>query len=143
MTKYKYTGGCHCQNVSFEIESANNLNRYHPRACDCSFCIKHGASYISYKNGKLTIYVNNRRDLNKYQNGSKIVSFLICRVCGVLIGVCYKNQDTLYATVNSKTVDQNNSFGKETVVSPKTLSEKEKILRWKDAWFSNVSIEET
>ena len=140
MTIHKHTGGCHCHNVSFEIDSTNPLNSYQPRACDCNFCTKHGASYISDKNGKLTIQVKDERDLSKYQHGNKIASFLICRVCGVLIGVCYKDQDGLYVTVNSKAVDDT-SFGEEIVVSPKMLSEKEKIQKWKNVWFTDTNIE--
>ena len=139
MTRYKYLGSCHCGNVSLKIEVTSKLNTYSPRACDCSFCTKHGAAYVSDKDGKLTIYVRNKNDLSKYQHGSQTADFLICKICGVLVGVCYEHQGHLYATVNSKAID-NNEFKPETIVSPQMLNKDEKIQRWQDVWFADVSL---
>ena len=136
-----YTGGCHCGNLGFEMEITSRLSSYSPRTCDCSFCQKHSASYISDNQGKLTIYIEDKNNFNKYRHGDRIADFLICQICGVLIGVCYQNQECLYAAINSKAIDQNPDFQPETIVSPKMLNSQEKIQRWKNAWFSNVSLE--
>lgn len=142
MSKYKYAGGCYCRSITFEMKITNEVNFYNPRACDCNFCLKHGASYISDNEGKLVIYVRDESIFNRYRQGNKIADFLICKVCGVLIGVCYENNHKLYAAINSKAID-NIDFKTEKIVSPKMLSENEKIERWADAWFSEVSIEQT
>lgn len=140
MTTYKSIGGCHCGNIKFEMEIALEPSSYNPRACDCEFCSKHGAMYISDKNGKLIISVKNETNLSKYQQGSGIADFLICKKCGVLVGVCYEKQDELYAAINSKAVDRSTNFGQEIVVSPKELNDHEKTQRWRDIWFSEVKI---
>lgn len=137
----KYTGGCYCGNITFEMETTIELNSYSPRACDCNFCTKHSASYISDNNGKLTIYIENENNLNRYQQGDEIADFLICKICGVLVGACYKDRECLYATLNSKAVDRNLGFAKDTVVSPKTLNSDRKKQRWQDFWFSDVYFE--
>lgn len=140
MSSYKSTGGCHCGNVKFEMELPGEPGSYKPRACDCDFCIKHGAAYVSDQNGKLVIIIKNETNISKYKQGSGISTFLICKKCGVLVGVYYQNQEQLYATVNSKAVNRNTAFSQETVVSPKHLSDNEKVQRWQDIWFSDVRI---
>ncbi len=140
MTTHKSSGGCHCGNILFEIETANELSSYNPRACDCEFCSKHGASYISDKNGKLIISVKNDSDLIKYKQGSEIADFLLCKKCGVLVAVCYEEQDQVYGSINSKAINANVEFGDELSISPKQFTDKVKVERWKDNWFSGVRV---
>ena len=93
--EYENTGGCHCGNITLKIKFSSELNSYTPRTCVCNFCLKHGASYVSDKNGKLTIFVKQESELSKYKHGHKIADFLVCKICGVLIGVCYQDRDRL------------------------------------------------
>jgi hypothetical protein len=140
MTVLKYSGGCHCGNITFEMEVTGKPDFYTPRACDCDFCDKHAASYVSDPSGKLIITVESETNLSKYRQGSEIAEFLICKICGVLVGVCHEEHERLYAAINSKTVENAADFGAERAVSPKTLSDLDKVQRWKNNWFSNVSI---
>ncbi len=140
MVTRKYVGGCHCGNIALEMEITGKPDSYNPRACDCDFCRKHAASYVSDPHGKLVILVKNETNLSKYRQGSGIADCLVCNICGVLVGVCYEEHGRLYATVNRKTVVNSTDFGAETVVSPRTLNDQDKIQRWKNAWFSDVSI---
>lgn len=80
-------------------------------------------------------------NLNKYKQGDEIADFLLCKICGVLVSACYQDRECLYATINSKAVDRNLSFSKDTVVSPKTLNSDRKKQRWQDFWFSDVYFE--
>ena len=105
MNKYQYVGSCHCRNITFEMELTTQLDLYSPRACDCNFCIKQSAAYISDKNGSLAISIKQASKLNRYKQGDRIADFLICKVCGILIGVFYESQENLYATINSRTLD--------------------------------------
>lgn len=140
MATHKYVGGCHCGNIALEMEITGKPSSYNPRACDCDFCRKHSATYVSDTHGKLVILVKNETNLSKYQQGSGIADYLVCRICGVLVGVCYEEHGCLYATVNSKAVENNAVFGVEAVVSPRSLNDQDKIQRWKNTWFSDVSI---
>jgi hypothetical protein len=140
MTIHKYSGGCHCGNITFEMEVAGKPASYNPRACDCDFCLKHAASYVSDPGGKLIIMVENEANLSRYRQGSGIADFLVCKICGALVGVCHGEHERLYAAINSKTVENAADFGPETAVSPKTLNDQDRVQRWKNSWFSNVSI---
>lgn len=137
----KHIGGCHCGNISYEMQIPNEPASYNPRACDCDFCTKHGASYISDTNGTLSIFIKNKEDLIKYKQGSGLADFLLCKNCGVLVGVCYETNGHIYGSVNSKTVKCEAEFGEDLVVSPKHLNDNKRIKRWQSIWFDNVLIE--
>lgn len=142
MTPTQCSGSYHCGELKFEIEISGEPGLFSPRTCDCDFCRKHGAAYISGPMGKLTFTVSNEINLNRYQQGDKIADLLICNNCGVLVGVCFQHQGQLYAAVNSNAIEPGIQFGKEIVVSPKHLSGEEKTQRWQNIWVSNVSIKQ-
>ena len=140
MVAHKLNGGCHCGNILIEIEFTGVLTAYNPRVCDCDFCRKHGDSYVSDPQGALLIHIKDERHLRKYRQGSGIADCLLCGNCGVLVAITFQNDQQLYATVNSKAIDSGAHFGERKSVSPRKLSDGEKIERWKDNWFRNVSI---
>ena len=134
------SGGCHCGNILVEFTLLRPPDQYRPRACDCSFCRKHGAAYLSEPQGSLHIRVRDERETGRYRQGSEQAELLLCRRCGVLVGALYNDAGRLYAAVNSKVVDAAVRFGAEQTVSPQRLSGAEKVTRWQELWFSNVTI---
>ena len=140
MTSRRYRGTCHCGNIQLEFESTRPPNEFRPRSCDCSFCVKHGAHYVSDAQGKLIITVREDHELNRYRQGSESAEFLICRKCEVLAAVVYSENTKLYAAVNAQIIDNSEAFGHKLPVSPQKLSAGEKTARWKELWFSDVSI---
>ncbi|MGH8402005.1 MAG: GFA family protein, partial [Gammaproteobacteria bacterium] len=137
---HKINGGCHCGNILVELELAHAPENYNPRACDCDFCRKHSAAYVSDPQGSLSCRINDERYCGWYRQGSGIAEFLICTHCGVLVAVLYRNDGQLHAAVNAKAINGGKGFGMEQSVSPKTLSASEKVTRWQEFWFHNVSI---
>jgi|SRR5450631_2117786 hypothetical protein len=137
---HKVSGGCHCGNIRVDLELSRPPDTYDPRSCDCDFCRKHSASYVSDAQGSLVIRLQDERDAGWYRQGSGLAECLICRNCGVLVGAVYRSDKQLYATVNVKAVDARVNFGAEQPVSPKSLSASEKIGRWQDIWFSDVEV---
>jgi hypothetical protein len=137
---HKLNGSCHCGNILLELELARAPSAYNPRACDCDFCRKHGASYVSDPQGSLQIRIRDERDCGKYRQGSAIADCLLCRNCGVLVGISHWHDGRQYAAVNAKVVDVRVNFGPEQPVSPKKLSEGEKVGRWREIWFANVAV---
>ncbi|HEX9778458.1 MAG TPA: hypothetical protein VGA63_09955 [Geopsychrobacteraceae bacterium] len=136
---HRLEGRCHCGNIRVDIELSKAPNEYGPRACDCDFCRKHDASYISDPHGSLHIEVKDSQRLGRYRQGSETAECLLCTRCGVLVGVIYQDGERRYATVNSRVIDNDVGFGEKRSVSPKVLSANEKIRRWKELWFSNVT----
>ena len=138
---YQVSGGCHCGNVCLHIELTQVPATYHPRACDCDFCSKHGAAYFSDPGGALTIRVRDASDTGYYRQGSSLAECLFCKHCGVLVGVVYRDDGRIYGAANVRAIQERTSFGDEQPVSPKALSDIEKITRWQNIWFSDVAIE--
>ncbi len=137
---HQVNGGCHCGNILVDIELARAPHTYNPRACDCGFCRKHGASYVSDAQGSLVIRIKDERASGKYRQGSGQAEFLFCGICGVLVGVSYRSDGRLYAAVNTRILDAQANFGAERPASPKSLPASEKAARWRDIWFSDVSV---
>jgi hypothetical protein len=133
------TGGCYCGNVLLHIRLPRPPKAYNPRACDCGFCRKHGAAYISDRSGSLEIAIGTATDRGSYRQGSEAADFLFCRRCGVLIGVTCEIDGRLYGAVNVRSLDPA-AFGPEQSVSPKHLAATEKLQRWQGVWFPDVIV---
>lgn len=75
----KYTGGCHCGKVRFEVEMQieNGL------VCNCSICSKRGSilAFTGAENFKL---LSGSEVLNDYQFGKKAIHHRFCSHCGIL-----------------------------------------------------------
>jgi hypothetical protein len=139
--KNKLNGGCFCNNISFVMNLTQPSNQYNPRECDCIFCQKHGSAAISDKDGTLSIKIKDLQQLSRFRQGSKLAEFLICKICGVFVAVCFDDNGKIYGAINSRAVGNKYAFGKNIIVSPEKLSNDEKIHRWKMLWFPNVHIE--
>ena len=135
---HKLSGGCHCGNIRVNMGLTCAPDTYCPRACDCDYCRKHGASYISDVHGSLAIRVADQREIRKYRQGAGLADFILCRGCGVLVCVLYDRDGRLFAAVNANAVDARESLGAPQSVSPKRLSGQEKMQRWQEVWFSDV-----
>jgi hypothetical protein len=133
-------GGCHCGNILLELQLTNEPGSYHPRACDCAFCRKHGAAYISDAQGSLRILIKDQSRSGTYRQGNELADMLLCTHCGVLVGALYRTEGRIYATVNVKVIEDAGSFGVEQPVSPRKLAGDAKVARWKELWFSRVEL---
>jgi hypothetical protein len=135
------SGSCHCGNVRVELEIARECSTYQPRACDCDFCRKHDAAWVSDPQGSLAIRIRDEGNIGFYRQGSGLAECLFCRNCGVLVAVIYREAGRVYGAINAKAVEGGAIFGAEQTSSPKTLTDNQKTKRWQDLWFSGVTIE--
>ncbi len=131
---FKIKGSCHCENLRVTISLPRDPETYNLRACDCDFCTKHGAAYLSDPEGKLEFEIKDKNLIGEYQQGSKMADFILCKKCGVLVGVCYKTADHTFMGINGKIIS-GVKFKEMILVSPKKLSAEEKIKRWNEVWF--------
>ena len=140
MTSIHLDGGCHCGAIRVGVDLPRAAQHYAPRACDCDFCRKHAAAYVSDPAGSLRIALTEAHSLGRYRQGSGSAECLVCTRCGVLVGVAYTEDGRIFATLNSRIVDGGACFAEPVAVSPKTLSAGEKIERWKRLWFADVAV---
>lgn len=74
----KYTGGCHCGKVRFEVEMDE------PKAgmtCNCSYCSKKGTvlTFVPATNFKIT---EGEENLTHYHFNKNVVDHSFCKICG-------------------------------------------------------------
>lgn len=134
------TGSCHCGNVQMVLGLTQDPSAYQPRACDCSYCTRHAAAYLSDPEGSLSLEIKDERRLKLYRQGSNTADFLLCQDCGVLIGVSYREGAETYMAVNARILDHDATLGQEVSASPQKLSADEKMARWKKLWFRGVAL---
>jgi len=133
------SGGCHCANITVSVELPRAAGAYPPRACDCDFCRKHGAAWVSDPHGSLLIQLRAEREISRYTQGAGIAEMLLCRTCGVLVAALWREQ-RLYGVVNASVLDARAAFAAAQAVAPKQLSADEKRKRWQSLWFSAVTL---
>ncbi|MBW3550359.1 MAG: aldehyde-activating protein [Proteobacteria bacterium] len=132
-------GSCHCAAVRLFFASPAPALSLNPRACDCSFCRKHGASWLSDPHGTLRIEADSPAPA-LYRQGTGTAQFVTCSRCGVLVAVLYKHQGITYGAANASCLDDPPALGPPLPVSPQTLSAEEKAGRWQQLWVPQVEL---
>ena len=140
MIKKILKGQCHCKEITFEAKISFEPENYRPRSCDCDYCYKQGVMVLSDPAGELEITIKNKESLSRYTHGSRTADCLFCKVCGVVMAVCYEEDGVCYGAINTKALERSVEFGDPFVVSPKTLGPSEKTTRWKQLWFKDVNM---
>ena len=135
-----FHGSCHCGRLNLEFSTRLHATDLRPRACDCSFCRKHGAAYISDPRGALSIRGIDADGRREYRQGSENARFQLCAYCGVLVAVVFEHEGRLYGAANARCLDGDPEFGESVPASPQRLSPEEKIARWLQAWVPNVTV---
>jgi hypothetical protein len=134
MSMPHHCGGCHCGALRWQFTTTKLLEDFVPRACDCDYCTRHRAAWISDPDGRLQIRADATR-LQRYRQGSGQAGFLLCRDCGVLVAVVARNDaGGLLGAVNRNAFDQRDAFVADTVVSPRRLVAATKLERWSQLW---------
>jgi hypothetical protein len=132
-------GQCHCGNIAFSLTWEPDPAEIPARACDCSFCTRHGGVWTSDPGGSLQIAVKDASLLSRYAFGTKTAEFLTCARCGVVPVVTSEIEGRVYAVVNINAfgnVDpaliqrSSKSFGNEDAAS--------RLARRKLYWIADV-----
>jgi len=131
-------GGCHCGRIALEMTLSKPASQLTPRACDCSFCRKHGAAWLSDAAGSLRVRF--RGEPLVYRQGSAQAEFIACAHCAVLVMVRYEHDKRVHAAVNVRALEDAGSFPADQPASPQTLSSGDKRERWMQLWFADVRV---
>ena len=98
-------GKCHCGNIAFELEWEGDPAEIPARACDCSFCVKHGGVWTSNPKSRLVVAIRDASLVSKYAFGSRTATFHVCSRCGAVPLVTSEISNQLYAVVNVNTLE--------------------------------------
>lgn len=93
-------GKCHCGNISFDLTWEPDPAEIATRACNCSFCVKHGGVWTSNPSGSLRIAVQDPALVSRYLFGTRTAEFHVCARCGIVPVVTSTIDGRVYAVVS-------------------------------------------
>jgi hypothetical protein len=92
-------GTCHCGAIRATLRTAQAPEALQVRACQCSFCTRHGAMTASDPAGSAAFQMQ-RAALTQYQFGTRTGTSLICARCGVYAGVILHDGGKCWSVLN-------------------------------------------
>jgi len=132
-------GACHCGNVAFELTWPNDAPRIPARACGCTFCRKHGASWTAHPEARLQLHVQDAAQVERYNFGTRTADFLVCKRCGGVPAAISRIDAHDYAVVNINTFE-----GVDPAVFDRSSSDfdgeatEDRLARRKSRWIASV-----
>jgi hypothetical protein len=100
-----HRGQCHCGAVGFEYRTAVAPAAWPVRACQCSFCLKHGGVYTSDPSGSLAFTHREPELLSRYRFGHKTADFVFCARCGGYLGAVTEEGGKTLMVINIHAFD--------------------------------------
>lgn len=100
-----HRGSCHCGALAFEFETTAPPARWPVRACQCSFCRKHGGCYTSDPAGSVRFRHTDRSLLARYRFGHGTADFVFCIRCGGYLGAVTEEDGRPLMVLNLRALD--------------------------------------
>ena len=130
-----HSGGCHCGNIRLSFSTALDPAATEIRACQCSFCTRHGSRAAADPNGRLVVSVEDRQRLRAYRFGLRTADYLVCGECGVYVAAIAGDGDDATAVVIVNALDERERFSREPVpVRYDAETREQRLARRRSAW---------
>jgi hypothetical protein len=100
-----WRGGCHCGALGFEYRTGKAPAEWPVRACQCSFCKRHGASYTSDPAGRVRFTHEDASALARYRFGHETADFVFCVRCGSYLGAVTEEGGLPLMVINLRALD--------------------------------------
>jgi hypothetical protein len=100
----EYPAACHCGALLVSYRTALPPSAWSMRACQCSFCRRHGALTTSDPAGLIAFKCPDPLLLQRYRFGGHGADFLICRACGVYVGAQISSEGERFGILNAPTL---------------------------------------
>ena len=100
-----WLGACHCGAVAFEYRTARPPDEWSVRACQCSFCLKHGACYTSDPAGSVRFAHEDAAAVARYRFGQETADFIFCGRCGGYLGAVTEEGGQALMVLNLRALD--------------------------------------
>ena len=92
-------GGCHCGAIRVTLAFSKPAAELQARACQCGFCMRHGARTVSDPTGRVILELDQTRT-GFYQFATRSARALVCQNCGVYAGVLLEVDGQAWSTIN-------------------------------------------
>ena len=101
LSTIEYLARCHCGILTARYQTALDPAAWPVRACQCSFCRSHGAQMTSDPDSSLAFRATDAARIQRYRFGERTADFLICRECGVYVGVQMESDKGRFGVLNT------------------------------------------
>jgi len=98
-------GRCHCGQLQIAFTTAKAPTELPLRACQCTFCRRHGGLTTSDPEGEVVLTVPEVPPGGWYRFGTGMTDFWVCPRCGVYVGAYVQIAGTGSAVVNTRVLD--------------------------------------
>jgi hypothetical protein len=95
------TGSCHCGAIRATLQASRPAAELEVRACQCSFCTRHGAKTVSDPAGRCRFEIDGAA-LSWYLFETRTGMSLICSRCGAYAGVIVEDGDHVWSVLNAR-----------------------------------------
>jgi GNAT superfamily N-acetyltransferase len=137
----KLSGGCHCGSLRFtlfvpaSLSALAALAALAPRACQCTFCRKHGARTVSDPTARARVIVRHPDALVRYRFARRATDSLLCGRCGVYLGGYLEESPQAWITLNANAFDDLSVFSAgATPVSYDEETDEARLARRRARW---------
>jgi hypothetical protein len=93
------TGSCHCGAIRATFYPSKPVEELQVRACQCSFCLRHGAKTTSDPSGRARFEIDGAQ-LSWYRFETLTGTSLICARCGAFAGGIIEDGENVWSFVN-------------------------------------------
>jgi GNAT superfamily N-acetyltransferase len=106
-------GSCHCRALGLVFAPSGDLRALEVRACQCSFCRRHGSRTATDPAGRARLIIRDPSSVERHRFGTRTTDFVVCARCGVYVGAFIGEGEQIFATVNVNAMDDRASFAAE------------------------------
>ena len=103
-------GSCHCGRLSVTFTTGTPVEELPLRACQCTFCRRHGGLTTSDPAGEIVLTVSEPPADGWYRFGTGMTEFWVCPRCGVYVGGYVESGGQGRAVVNTRALDARDDF---------------------------------
>ena len=103
-------GSCHCGLLRLSFSTARAPTDLPLRACQCTFCRRHGALTTSDPEGEVVLTVPEIPPGGWYRFGTGMTDFWVCPRCGVYVGAYVESGGQGRAVVNTRALEARDEF---------------------------------
>jgi hypothetical protein len=130
----QYRGSCHCGAIRATLLASKPAEELQVRACQCSFCVRHGAKTVSDPAGRCRLEIDGAA-LSWYEFETRTGMSVICNRCGVYAGVIIEDGSNVWSVLNVRALAIPEFASR--VAEPKVYdgeTPEERIARRKTTW---------
>jgi hypothetical protein len=108
-------GRCHCGNIELAFATSIDPQEIEIRACQCSFCRKHGSRAAADAAGMLSLFVADETQVSRYRFGLETAEYWVCRACGVYVAAITTGESQPRGIVIVNALDDDRLFTRAPV----------------------------